>query len=100
MSNDSVRSLVDNLLANKEADAMQDFNAAMAAKLTDAFDSRRQEIASTLGQSTEEEEVYVEEENKPAANTTVQPQLPPPRKGGMSGVLDTVVDKVFNPNRY
>lgn len=99
MSNDSVRSLVDNLLANKEADAVQDFNAAMAAKLTDAFDSRRQEIASTLGQSSEEE-VYVEEENKPASNTTVQPQLQPPRKGGLTGMMDTVVDKVFNPNKY
>ena len=75
MSNDLVRNLVDNLLANREADAMQDFNAAMAAKLTDAFDTRRQEIASTLGQSTEEEEISVEEENKPTSNTSVQSQL-------------------------
>lgn len=100
MSIDSVKSLVDNLLANKEADAMQDFNAAMAAKLTDAFDTRRQEIASTLGQSSREEEMSVEEENKPASNTAVQSQLQPPRKGGLTGMMDTVVDKVFNPNKY
>ena len=98
MTYDPVRSLVDNLLASKEADSVQDFNAAMAAKLTDAFDVKKQEIASTLGQSTEEE-IPVEEENKPAANTTVQPQIAP-SKGGMSSVVDKIVDKVFNPNKY
>ena len=61
-TNDSIRNMIDNILNNKEADALEDFNTAVAVKLTDALDTRKQEIASTLGQNPHAEEEYEDEE--------------------------------------
>lgn len=43
--------MVSNIIANRETDAMRDFDAAIADKLTDALDHKKQEIASGLGES-------------------------------------------------
>jgi len=59
---EAIRNMVDNILNNKEADAMEDFNTAVAIKLTDALDNRKQELASALGQTPQTEEEYEDEE--------------------------------------
>jgi hypothetical protein len=43
--------MVSNIIANRETDAMRDFDAAIADKLTDALDHKKQEVASGLGES-------------------------------------------------
>ena len=47
-----IRDMVDNILSNKEAEALSNFEAALAGKLNDALETRKQEIASGLGEST------------------------------------------------
>lgn len=51
MEKETIRSMVSNIIANRETDAMRDFDAAIADKLTDALDHKKQEIASGLGES-------------------------------------------------
>lgn len=46
-----IRDMVDNILSNKEAEALSNFEAALAGKLNDALETRKQEIASGLGES-------------------------------------------------
>lgn len=43
--------MVDNILSNKEAEALSNFETAVAVKLGDALDAKKQEIASGLGES-------------------------------------------------
>ena len=43
--------MVDNILANKEAEALGNFETAIADKMNDALEVRKQEIASSLGES-------------------------------------------------
>jgi len=47
-----IRNMVDNILSNKEAEALTDFETAIADKLHDSLESRKQEIASDLGESS------------------------------------------------
>lgn len=61
MENEHIRNMVDNLLSNQEADAMKDFDTAISVKLTDALDTRRQEIAASLGQETYQEDDFEDE---------------------------------------
>jgi len=61
MENNAVRDMVNNILAGKEADALNDFNTAVAEKLTDALDLRKQEVAAGLGQ-------YASDENDQTSN--------------------------------
>jgi hypothetical protein len=51
MEKETIRSMVSNIIANRETDAMRDFDAAIADKLTDALDHKKQEVASGLGES-------------------------------------------------
>lgn len=51
MEKETIRSMVSNIITNRETDAMRDFDAAIADKLTDALDHKKQEIASGLGES-------------------------------------------------
>jgi hypothetical protein len=46
-----IRDMVDNILSNKEADALNNFETAIADKMHDALEIRKQEIASSLGES-------------------------------------------------
>lgn len=52
MEKEAIRSMIDNILANKEADALNDFNVAVAEKLTDSLDNKKQEIAAGLGENS------------------------------------------------
>lgn len=47
-----IRDMVDNILSNKEAEALSNFEAAIANKLSDSLDAKKQEIAAGLGEST------------------------------------------------
>lgn len=50
-----IRTMIDNILSNKESDALVNFETIVADKLTDSLESRKQEIASTLGQEIPQE---------------------------------------------
>ena len=60
MDSEVIKNMVDNILAGNNSDAQQDFTVAMAQKLTDALDSRKQEIAATLGKKEETEDETVQ----------------------------------------
>ena len=47
-----IRDMVDNILSNKEAEALSNFETAVAVKLGDALDAKKQEIASGLGEES------------------------------------------------
>jgi hypothetical protein len=51
-----IQNMIDNIINNKQADALQDFNTAMADKISDALDVRKVEIASAIGKTTIDEE--------------------------------------------
>ena len=55
MESSVIQHMVDNILMGNNADAMQSFDDAMAAKITDAIDAKKIEIASTLGQRDQED---------------------------------------------
>jgi hypothetical protein len=76
MENNAVRDMVNNILAGKEADAMNDFNTAVAEKLTDALDLKKQEVAAELGE----------------ADKSI------PQK--MMDAAGKAIDTMFNPNNY
>jgi DNA-binding transcriptional regulator LsrR (DeoR family) len=76
MENNAVRDMVNNILAGKEADAMNDFNTAVAEKLTDALDLRKQEVAAELGEA-----------DKSVSQKIVD-------------AAGKVIDTIFNPQNY
>lgn len=47
--NDLIKQMLDNIEADNHAEAQEDFNSLISAKLTDALDQRKQEIAQQLG---------------------------------------------------
>ena len=47
-----IQNMIDNIISNKQSDALQDFNTAMADKISDALDVRKVEIASSIGKTT------------------------------------------------
>jgi hypothetical protein len=47
--NELIHQMLDNIQADHQAEAQQDFNAIISAKLTDALDQRKQELARQLG---------------------------------------------------
>ena len=47
-----IQNMIDNIINNKQADALQDFNTAMADKISGALDVRKIEIASSIGKTT------------------------------------------------
>ena len=60
MESTVIQQMVDNIIAGRDADAITDFQTAMADKVTAALDVRKMDIASSLGKTTEEE---TEDEN-------------------------------------
>lgn len=50
-----IRNMIDNILSNKEADALVNFETAIADKLTDSIEMRKQEIAASLGKTEMED---------------------------------------------
>jgi hypothetical protein len=47
-----IQNMIDNIINNKQADALQDFNTAMADKISGALDVKKIEIASSIGKTT------------------------------------------------
>ena len=47
-----IQNMIDNIINNKQAYALQYFNTAMADKISDALDVRKVEIASAIGKTT------------------------------------------------
>lgn len=52
MESTVIQSMIDNIINNKQADALQDFNTAMADKISGALDIKKVEIASSIGKTT------------------------------------------------
>ena len=55
MESTVIQHMVDNILLGKNAEAMENFGDAISAKVSDVLDAKRIEIASTLGQTENEE---------------------------------------------
>lgn len=81
MGTEAIRNMIDNIFSNKEADALNDFNTAVAEKLTDSLENRKQEIAAGLGQANEDQ-------------TVVYQQKPPVHMDPLIHSVMTVVDKL------
>ena len=47
-----IQNMIDSIINNKQSDALQDFNTAMADKISDALDVRKVEIASSICKTT------------------------------------------------
>jgi hypothetical protein len=56
MESTVIQHMVDNILMGKNTEAMDNFGEVISAKVSDALDARRIEIASTLGQTETENE--------------------------------------------
>lgn len=54
MSSEVIQSMVDDIIGNRQADALQKFGSIMADKISNSLETRKVEIASTLGQEQEE----------------------------------------------
>ena len=52
----TLKNMVDDILADRSNDAVNQFNAAMGFKLSTALDTKKQEIAASIGQKEEENE--------------------------------------------
>ena len=46
---DLIRNMLDNIIDDKQGEAQTDFNDAVAVKITDALEQRKQELAQQLG---------------------------------------------------
>jgi Holliday junction resolvasome RuvABC endonuclease subunit len=46
---DLIRNMLDNIIDDKQGEAQSDFNDAVAVKITDALEQRKQELAQQLG---------------------------------------------------
>lgn len=51
---DLVKDMLDNVIMDNNADAEQEFRDVMAAKMTDALDQRKIEIAQSMGANNAE----------------------------------------------
>lgn len=51
---DLVKDMVDSIIMDNNSDAEQDFRDVMAAKMTDALDQRKIEIAQSMGANNAE----------------------------------------------
>jgi hypothetical protein len=51
MESTAIQQMVDNIILGNQADAIKNFNDAMANKLSDALDDRKTAIASSIGKT-------------------------------------------------
>ena len=49
-----VKNMLDNIIDDKQGEAQQNFNDAMALKITDALDQHKQNLARQMGASNAE----------------------------------------------
>lgn len=54
MNSEVIKQMVDDIINNRQADALQKFDSVMGDKITNSLETRKVEIASTLGQDQEE----------------------------------------------
>lgn len=52
---DVIRHMVNDILTDKSADAMEKFNSMMAVRVSDALDTKKQDLASSLYRDNKEE---------------------------------------------
>ena len=57
MESTIIHHMVDDIINGQQSDALTKFNEIISGKLTDALEDRKIEIASTIGQEQEHEEV-------------------------------------------
>ena len=50
-----IRHMVNDILSDKSADAMEKFNSMMATRVSDALDTKKQDMASSLYKDNTEE---------------------------------------------
>jgi len=55
MESTVIHHMVDSIINNQQNDALATFNEIMANKITDALDTRKIELASTIGKEEHEE---------------------------------------------
>ena len=55
MESTVIHHMVDSIINNQQNDALAKFNEIMADKITDALDTKKVEIASTIGTEEHEE---------------------------------------------
>lgn len=51
MESTAIQQMVDNIILGNQADAIKNFNDAMASKLSDALDDEKTAIASSIGKT-------------------------------------------------
>jgi len=51
MESTAIQQMVDNIILGNQANAIKNFNDAMASKLSDALDDRKTAIASSIGKT-------------------------------------------------
>ena len=51
MESTAIQQMVDNIILGNQADAIKNFNDAMASKLSDALDDRKTAIATSIGKT-------------------------------------------------
>ena len=57
MESTVIQSMVDSIITNQQADAVEKFNEIIASKVSDALEARKQEVATSIGKEQEHEEV-------------------------------------------
>jgi len=55
-SHDAIRHMVNDILTDNSADAIEKFNSLMATRVSDSIDIKKQELATTLYSKSQEEE--------------------------------------------
>lgn len=57
MESTVIQSMVDSIINDQQADAVERFNEIIASKVSDALEARKQEVATFIGIEKENEEV-------------------------------------------
>jgi hypothetical protein len=57
MESTVIQSMVDSIINNQQSDAVEKFNEIIASKVSDALETKKQEVATSIGIEKEHEEV-------------------------------------------
>lgn len=56
MDSETLKNMINNIMAGNNTDAVENFNDVISAKVSDALETRKKEIAATLGEKDEDTE--------------------------------------------
>jgi hypothetical protein len=56
MDNELLKNMINNIMSGNNTDAVDNFNSVISAKVSDAIETKKQEIAATLGEKDEDTE--------------------------------------------